>query len=43
LKQRISELGDAVFASSPGQLNRFIPEFTDKWGKVMRAANVKAQ
>jgi tripartite-type tricarboxylate transporter receptor subunit TctC len=42
LKRRITELGDAAFPSSPVQFSRFIAEFTDKWGKVMRAANVKA-
>jgi tripartite-type tricarboxylate transporter receptor subunit TctC len=41
LKQRIAELGDTVFVSSPGEFRNFIADYTDKWGKVIRAANIK--
>jgi tripartite-type tricarboxylate transporter receptor subunit TctC len=42
LKARIDNLGYSVFASSPTGLGRFIDEDTEKWGKVIRAANIKA-
>jgi tripartite-type tricarboxylate transporter receptor subunit TctC len=41
LKQRIAELGDSAFVSSPGEFRNFIADYTDKWGKVIRAANIK--
>jgi tripartite-type tricarboxylate transporter receptor subunit TctC len=43
LKQRIVEFGDAVFASSPADLGKFIVEDTEKWAKVVRAANIKVE
>jgi tripartite-type tricarboxylate transporter receptor subunit TctC len=39
IKQRITQFGDTVFASSPAEFNRHIVEFTDKWSKVIRAAS----
>jgi tripartite-type tricarboxylate transporter receptor subunit TctC len=41
MKQRIAELGDAVFAGSPGEFGTFIAEFSDRWAKVFRAGNIK--
>jgi tripartite-type tricarboxylate transporter receptor subunit TctC len=41
IKLRIAEFGDAVFASSPEEFGKHIVEFTDKWSKVIRAANIK--
>jgi tripartite-type tricarboxylate transporter receptor subunit TctC len=41
LKQRIAELGDTVFSSSPSEFRKFIVGYADKWGKVIRAANIK--
>jgi tripartite-type tricarboxylate transporter receptor subunit TctC len=43
LRARIADFGDAPFASSPDEFGRHIAEFTDKWGKVIRAANIKLQ
>jgi len=40
-KRRIAEFGDTVFASSPEEFGKHIVEFTDKWSKVIRAANIK--
>jgi tripartite-type tricarboxylate transporter receptor subunit TctC/ABC-type uncharacterized transport system substrate-binding protein len=40
IKQRISQFGDTVFASSPAEFGKHIVEFTDKWSKVIRAANI---
>jgi hypothetical protein len=31
-----------VFPKSPADFSKFIPEDTEKWGKVIRAANIKA-
>ena len=41
LKQRIAELGDTVFSSSPSEFRKFTVDYVDKWGKVIRAANIK--
>jgi tripartite-type tricarboxylate transporter receptor subunit TctC len=43
IKARIADLGSTVFSSSPGAFARFIADETEKWGKVIRAANIKAQ
>jgi len=42
LKQRIAELGDTVFASSPAEFGNSIAEFTDKWAKMIRAMGIRA-
>jgi tripartite-type tricarboxylate transporter receptor subunit TctC len=42
MKARIADLGSTVFASSPAAFARFIADETEKWGKVIRAANIKA-
>jgi tripartite-type tricarboxylate transporter receptor subunit TctC len=43
IKARITEFGDTVFASSRGDFGKLIREDTEKWGKVIRAANIKAE
>jgi tripartite-type tricarboxylate transporter receptor subunit TctC len=42
LKSRLAELGGAVLASSPVEFGKLISDETEKWGKVIRAANIKA-
>ncbi len=42
-KARLVELGAEPFAGSPADFGSFIAEFTDKWGKVIRAAGIKAE
>jgi tripartite-type tricarboxylate transporter receptor subunit TctC len=42
IRARISDLGSAVFASSPVAFTNFIAADTEKWGKVIRALNIKA-
>ncbi len=42
LKARIADLGAAVFLSSPTETGKLIAEETEKWGKVIRAAKIKA-
>ena len=43
MKKRLTDLGCAVFAGSPADFGKFIAEETEKWGKVVRAANIKAE
>jgi tripartite-type tricarboxylate transporter receptor subunit TctC len=43
LKARITDLGATVFASSPSDFRKFIADETEKWGKVIRTANIKAE
>jgi tripartite-type tricarboxylate transporter receptor subunit TctC len=42
IKSRIAELGDTVFPSSRTEFAKLIADDTEKWGKVIRAANIKA-
>jgi tripartite-type tricarboxylate transporter receptor subunit TctC len=39
---RIVDLGATPFANSPAEFGKFIVEYTEKWGRVIRAANIKA-
>jgi tripartite-type tricarboxylate transporter receptor subunit TctC len=32
-----------VFPSSPAEFGKFIADETEKWGKVVRAANLKVE
>jgi tripartite-type tricarboxylate transporter receptor subunit TctC len=43
LKARFAELGEPVFASSPTEFAKIIADDTEKWGKVIRAAGIKAE
>jgi tripartite-type tricarboxylate transporter receptor subunit TctC len=42
-KTRLVDLGAEPFAGSPAAFGAFIAEFTEKWGKVIRAAGIKAE
>jgi tripartite-type tricarboxylate transporter receptor subunit TctC len=42
IKSRIADLGYTPFVSSPAEFTQFIADETVKWGKVIRAANIKA-
>jgi tripartite-type tricarboxylate transporter receptor subunit TctC len=41
IKARLAELGAKAFAGSPADFGKFIADEADKWGKVVRAANIK--
>jgi len=41
IKARLADLGVAVVQTSPAEFGKFIVEETEKWGKVIRAANIK--
>jgi tripartite-type tricarboxylate transporter receptor subunit TctC len=43
LKARLAELGGAALPGSPADFARLIAEETEKWGKVVRAANIKPE
>jgi tripartite-type tricarboxylate transporter receptor subunit TctC len=43
LKARLVELGGTVLAGSPADFGKLIADDTEKWGKVIRAANIKAE
>src|SRR5262245_11219173 len=40
MKARFAELGGMVLAGSPAELAELIADETEKWGKVIRAANI---
>jgi tripartite-type tricarboxylate transporter receptor subunit TctC len=43
IKVRLADLGLTPFATSPAEFSKYIVEETEKWGKVIRAANIKAE
>jgi tripartite-type tricarboxylate transporter receptor subunit TctC len=43
LKARLADVGGDVLALSPADFGRLIAEETEKWAKVIRAANIKAE
>ena len=43
MKARLSELGTSVLVTPPAEFAKFIAEETEKWGKVIRAANIKPE
>ena len=40
---RLKDLGAEPFVSSPGEFARFNADYTEKWAKVIRAANIRAE
>jgi tripartite-type tricarboxylate transporter receptor subunit TctC len=42
IKARFADLGSTVFPTSPAEFGKFIADETEKWGKVVRAANIRA-
>ena len=43
LKARLADLGGIALAGSPADFGKLIADETEKWGKVIRAANIKAE
>jgi tripartite-type tricarboxylate transporter receptor subunit TctC len=43
MKARLLDLGGTPMLMMPADLDKFIATETDKWGKVIRAANIKAE
>jgi len=42
VKSRFADLGNTVLPGSAADFGKFIADETEKWGKVIRAANIKA-
>ena len=42
-KAQLAKLGLEPFASTPAEFGKFIAEYTEKWGKIIRAAGIKAE
>jgi tripartite-type tricarboxylate transporter receptor subunit TctC len=42
-KARLADLGGTVLAGSPADFGKLIAAETEKWGKVIRAANIKPE
>ena len=43
MKARIADLGGSPMAMTPAEFGKFIADETEKWGKVIRAANIKPE
>jgi tripartite-type tricarboxylate transporter receptor subunit TctC len=43
IKARLVDLGSTVVTGSPAEFGKFIAEDTEKWAKVIRAANIKPE
>ena len=43
MKARLLDLGGTVLAGSPADFGKLISDETEKWGKVIRVANIKLQ
>jgi tripartite-type tricarboxylate transporter receptor subunit TctC len=43
LKARFADLGGTVLPGSPAEFGKLIADDTEKWAKVIRAANIKAE
>jgi tripartite-type tricarboxylate transporter receptor subunit TctC len=43
LRARLAELGGMTIGGPPADLGKLVAEDTDKWGKVIRAANIKPE
>jgi tripartite-type tricarboxylate transporter receptor subunit TctC len=43
VKARLADLGGTVLAGSPADFGKLIAEETEKWGKVVKFAGIKAE
>jgi tripartite-type tricarboxylate transporter receptor subunit TctC len=43
MKSRLADLGGTVLPGSPADFGKLIADETEKWGKVIRAANIKPE
>jgi tripartite-type tricarboxylate transporter receptor subunit TctC len=43
VKDRLAEWGATALSGSPSDFGKFVADETEKWGKVIRAANIKAE
>jgi tripartite-type tricarboxylate transporter receptor subunit TctC len=43
MKARLADLGDVPMPMTPAEFGKFIADETEKWGKVIQAANIKPE
>ena len=43
MKARLADLGGTALPGSPADFGKLIADETEKWAKVIRAANIKAE
>jgi tripartite-type tricarboxylate transporter receptor subunit TctC len=43
MKARLADLGAEPMSMRPAEFEKFVVDETEKWAKVIRAANIKAQ
>jgi tripartite-type tricarboxylate transporter receptor subunit TctC len=43
MRARVADMGGTVLTGSPADFGKLIADETEKWGKVIRAANIKAE
>src|SRR5262249_31570624 len=43
LKARLADLGGSVLPGSPADFGKLIADETEKWGKLIRTLNIKAE
>jgi tripartite-type tricarboxylate transporter receptor subunit TctC len=43
LKRRLADVGSTPFVTSPAEFGKFTAEYIDKWARVIRTANIKAE
>jgi tripartite-type tricarboxylate transporter receptor subunit TctC len=43
IRARLTDMGGMALAGSPAEFGKLVADETDKWGKVVRAANIKAE
>jgi tripartite-type tricarboxylate transporter receptor subunit TctC len=43
LRARLADMGGTVIPGSPAEFGKFVADETEKWGKVIRAANIKTE
>jgi hypothetical protein len=43
MKARVADLGGDVLAFSPNDFGKLIADETEKWGKVIKSAGIKAE
>ena len=43
MKARLADVGGTALSGSPADFSKLIADETEKWGKVIRAAGIKAE
>ena len=43
IKARFADLGGTALALTPAEYGKLLADETEKWGKVIRAANIKSE